>query len=152
MAEQKKQPSEDKKTAKGKTVAKAALSRIRAKRTPTSDTQKLHLLCVVVNRNKADFYADLLQTFEINLQLFALADGTASPDLLHLLQLTESKKAVLFSFVRDDRLKTVLAFLAEKFETVRDGKGIAYTVPLDSMIGVAAYQFLSNNRMVKEKK
>ena len=33
----------------------------------------------------------------------------------------------------------------EKFRTVKGGKGIAYTVPMTSVIGVAIYQFLSNN-------
>jgi hypothetical protein len=44
--------------------------------------------------------------------------------------------------------------LKEKFETVRGGKGIAYTIPLSSVAGVAIYQFLSNNRRTvgKEKK
>jgi hypothetical protein len=32
----------------------------------------------------------------------------------------------------------------EKFRTVKGGKGIAYTVPISSTIGVAIYQFLSN--------
>ena len=34
--------------------------------------------------------------------------------------------------------------LEEKFKTVKGGKGIAYTVPMTSTIGVAIYQFLSN--------
>ena len=37
-----------------------------------------------------------------------------------------------------------LSELDEKFRTVKGGKGIAYTVPMTSTIGVAIYQFLSN--------
>ena len=36
--------------------------------------------------------------------------------------------------------------LEEKFETIRNGKGIAFAVPMSSVIGVNLYQFLSNNR------
>ena len=41
--------------------------------------------------------------------------------------------------------KAALAKLEEKFNTIKNGKGIAYTVPMTSTIGVAIYQFLSNN-------
>ena len=37
-----------------------------------------------------------------------------------------------------------LEALSEKFQTIRGGKGIAYTVPMTGTIGVAIYQFLSN--------
>ena len=36
--------------------------------------------------------------------------------------------------------------LEQKFETIKNGKGIAFTVPLSSVIGVNNYQFLSNYR------
>ena len=37
--------------------------------------------------------------------------------------------------------------LEDKFNTIKNGKGIAYTVPMTGTVGVAIYQFLSNNRM-----
>ena len=37
-----------------------------------------------------------------------------------------------------------MSMLDEKFKTVKNGKGIAYTVPMSSTIGVLIYQFLSN--------
>jgi hypothetical protein len=36
--------------------------------------------------------------------------------------------------------------LEDKFATIKNGKGIAYAVPLSSVIGVNMYQFMSNNR------
>ena len=48
------------------------------------------------------------------------------------------------------KIKEILETLGEKFNTVRNGKGIAYTISLDSIIGVSAYQLLSNDRTVKE--
>ena len=40
--------------------------------------------------------------------------------------------------------------LEDKFATIKNGKGIAFAVPLSSVIGVNIYQFLSNNRLGKE--
>jgi len=60
---------------------------------------------------------------------------------------------VIFSIVREDMAPAALRGLEEKFATLKGGKGIAYTVPLSSAMGVAIYQFLSNNQMSgKDKK
>ena len=44
------------------------------------------------------------------------------------------------------KIKTLGTTLEEKFHKIKNGKGIAYTVPLTSTIGVAIYQFLSNTQ------
>ena len=113
---------------------------------PMTAPQKMKLLFTVVNRQKAEFYADLLQTFEINMQMILSAKGTATTETLSYLGLTDSDKAVILSVVREDRAKEALAALEKRFKTVKNGKGIAYTVPLTSTIGVAIYRFLSNQK------
>ena len=106
--------------------------------------KKLMLLFTIVNRNKAEFYVDVLQKFEINMQLVIAANGTADTSIQSLLGLTNLEKSVIISVVKRDKSKAALAELDEKFKTVKGGKGIAYTVPMTSTIGVAIYQFLSN--------
>lgn len=120
-------------------------------RSDVSAVKKLELLITVVNRNKAEYYMDLIQNHEVNMQLALPAKGTANAEMLNLLGLAGSEKAVILSAVREDNVKNVLAELKEKFATVRNGSGIAYTVPMSSVIGVAVYGFLSNNKQtVKE--
>ena len=58
--------------------------------------------------------------------------------------LSDSDKAVLVAVVREDRATEALSLLDEKFRTIKGGKGIAYTVPMDSVIGVAIYRFLAD--------
>ena len=107
--------------------------------------KKLMLLFTIVNRSKAEFYTDILQNFEINMQMVIAANGTASTNVQSLLGLTDLSKSIIISVIRRDKCKAALAALEEKFKTVRGGKGIAYTVPMTSTIGVAIYQFLCNN-------
>ena len=109
-----------------------------------SAPQKMKLLFTVVNRQKAEFYTDLLQTFEVNMQMVLSAEGTADTATLQYLGLSDSDKAVILSVIREDRVKEALSALEDRFRTVKNGKGIAYTVPMTSTIGVAIYQFLSN--------
>lgn len=106
--------------------------------------RKLKLLVTVVNREKAEFYTDLLQSFEVNFQTAMAARGTASQETLRLLGLGESDKTVIFSIIREDMCEKALSTLEQKFKTIKNGKGIAYTIPMTGTIGVAIYRFLSN--------
>ena len=98
----------------------------------------------MVNRNKQEFFLDLLSGFAVNFQTSVPAQGTAGSETLRLLGLTDSDKSVLFSIVREDKAEEILAVLSEKFQKVRGGKGIAFTIPLSGVIGVAIYRFLGN--------
>ncbi len=108
--------------------------------------KKVKLLVTVVDRRKAEFSMDFLTQFEINLQTSVLAQGTAHSQMLSMLGLEDAEKSVIFSAVREDKASEALAGLEEKFHTIKNGKGIAFTIPLSSVIGVAIYRFLSNHR------
>ena len=119
-----------------------------ADRIDTSAVRKLKLLVTVVDRPKGEFYLDYISQFGVNQQLLLSGLGTASSELVDLLGLN-IHKAVILSVVREDRMDAVMLGLEEKFRTIRNGKGIAFAVPLSSVIGVNLYQFLSNNRLKK---
>lgn len=113
--------------------------------------KKLKLLVTVVNRSKALIYQDLLEQFDVTMQLVIYGRGTANSDMLHYLGLAEQEKAIILSCVREDRVNDIMEALNEKFEKVKNGKGIAYTISMQSIIGVAIYQFLSNNQTGKKE-
>lgn len=123
-------------------------NRRRRRAQPARETapQKLKLLITIVNRGKGDFYADIIQSFEVNMQMILAARGTASNEMLSYLGLGSRDKTVILSMIRDDMAETALRVLDEKFRSVRNGNGVAFTVPLTSTIGLAIYQFLINNR------
>ena len=114
-----------------------------------SAIKKLKLLFTVVDRNKMEFYLDVLSQFEVNLQMVVAGKGTATSELVDMLGLN-IHKAVLCSVVREDQVDPIMKCLEEKFATIRNGKGIAFAVPLSSVIGVNMYQFLSNNKQGRE--
>ena len=114
-----------------------------------SAIKKLKLLVTVVERTKGEFYLDVISQFDVNCQLVMGGLGTAHSELLELLGL-EPHKAVILSVVREDMVDTIMNCLEDKFATIRGGKGIAFAVPLSSVIGVNLYRFLSDNRMGRE--
>ncbi len=115
-----------------------------------SNLRKLKMLITVVDRTKALFYQDILEQFEVNVQMVLYGKGTANSQMLAKLGLIESDKAIIISCIREDLVKDAMEMLNEKFSTVKNGKGVAYTIPLYSLIGVSSYQLLSNDRTVKE--
>lgn len=114
-----------------------------------SAIKKLKLLITVVDRPKGEFYLDVISQFDVNCQLVMGGLGTARSELVELLGL-EPHKAVIFSVAREDMTDAILNTLEEKFATIRNGKGIAFAVPLSSVIGVNLYRFLSDNRMGRD--
>ena len=110
-----------------------------------SSIKKLKLLVTVVERPKGEFYLDVISQFDVNCQMALSGLGTAQSEILELLGL-ESHKAVILSVVREDQTEAVMNCLEDKFATIKNGKGVAFAIPLSSVIGVNLYQFLSNNR------
>lgn len=108
--------------------------------------KKLKLLFTVVDRKKAEFFSDLIGQFKVNFQIVLAGDGTAKTETLRLLGLDDTARAVIVSVIRDDLAQSIFETLEEKFDTVRGGKGIAWSVPLSGAVGVAIYQFLSDYR------
>lgn len=109
-----------------------------------TDIKKLKMLVTVVNRSKETYFIDLLEQFEVNMQMVIYGKGTANSEMLNMLGLAETEKSVIISCVREDKVPKIKATLEEKFKKIRNGKGIAYTVPVQSVVGAAVYQFLSN--------
>ena len=116
-----------------------------------SDIKKLKLLFTVVDRNKGEFYLDVISQFEVNCQLAVGGRGTANSELIDLLGLN-IHKAVLFSVVREDKVDEIMKTLEQKFATIKNGKGIAFAVPMSSVIGVNLYQIFANNRLGRENR
>ena len=115
-----------------------------------SAIKKLKLIITVVDRAKADFYLDILSQFDVNFQMVTRGKGTAQSDIVEMLGLNINK-AVILSVAREDMVGPIINCLEQKFETIRNGKGIAIAVPLASVIGVNMYQFLSNNKQGREE-
>lgn len=114
-------------------------------------SDRLLMLFTIIDRTKADYFIDTIQEHEVNLQLSAMAQGTVTKDLIEMLGLDNSDKTVLFSIIKEEKEEEILEMLDKKFKTVKKAKGIAFTVPLTSVIGVSSYGFLSNNEAVIKK-
>ncbi|MDE5715366.1 MAG: hypothetical protein K2I42_04460 [Anaeroplasmataceae bacterium] len=107
--------------------------------------KKLKILITIVDRSKVDFYMDVLEGYEVNMQATIFGKGTAPSEMMQYLGLSHMGKAVIFSIVQEEKIKEIFAAYEDKYFKTKNGKGIAFTIPISSVIGVLIYQFLSNN-------
>ena len=114
--------------------------------------QKLKILITIVGRGKGSFFCDLIESFGINMQMVIDGEDSTTSHFKNLWELSNKEHDIIFSFVPEDKVKKILKLLDSKFETVRNGNGIAFSIPISSVIGVAVYQFLIDNKRKKEIK
>ena len=107
---------------------------------------KLELLIAIVHSDKVRFYTSLIQSMEANLHLTLPASGTSEKAIMDYLGLNQSNRSAIISVVREDKEKDLLEALDESFTTLKGGGGIAFTMPLSSLIGTLVYGFLSNDK------
>lgn len=107
-----------------------------------TSTKKLSMLVTIVKKNKAEYYLDLIESFDVNMQMIVIGNGTTKSAIFSD---EVGTKAIILSAVADDYVDKILKTLRVKFEEVKDGKGVAWAVPLSSVMGVTFFNFLSNN-------
>ena len=108
--------------------------------------ERMKVLFTIVDRGHGIALSRLYEQNDVGLHMQIIAEGTATSEILDMLGLNNNK-AVVISVIREDLTDTIMKVLEEKFSTIRNGKGIAFAVPLSSVIGVNIYRFLSNNQM-----
>ena len=112
---------------------------------------KLEVLVAVVHDGKADFYASIIQSHRANIRLTTPAQGTTH-FVLNYLGLVERPKTMIVSVVREDQSKKLMSTLEELFARGKDYKGVAFTIPMSSIIGTVSYGFLADDkRTIKEE-
>lgn len=112
---------------------------------------KLEVFMAIVHNDKAAYYTSLIQSHQANVHLTIPAQGTTHL-ILNYLGLTEQPKSLILSVVRADQSAQLIDLLSQNFQKGKKYKGIAFTIPMTSVIGTLVYGFLSNDkRTVKEK-
>ena len=112
---------------------------------------RLEVLFAIVHNSKKAYFSSLIQSHQANVQLTVPAQGTTHM-ILSYLGLTEKPKSMIVSVVRGDEADSLIQLLDETFKKGKEYKGVAFTVPLSSVIGTQVYGFLSNDkRTVKEE-
>ena len=111
---------------------------------------KLELLLAIVQNDKVAYFSSLIQSHQANLQLTVPAKGTTHL-ILNYLGLTDRPKSLVVSVIRASESKKLIELLDETFKKGKGYKGIAFTIPMTSVVGTLVYGFLSNDKRTVKK-
>ena len=103
---------------------------------------KLYVMVTIVDRKVGKKYLELYKKNEQYVSFASLASGTASSDILDYLGLDAAEKLVVFSVQEEKSWLYIKKQLQQKLKIDAPGGGIAFIVPLSSIGGKKALQFL----------
>lgn len=105
----------------------------------------LYMMTTIVDRKIASEYAKLYQENNLNVMFLSLGYGTVTNDMMDMLGLESKEKTVVIAIVEEDKWITVKRQLEKILKIDAPGGGVAFIVPLSSIGGRKALQFLIEN-------
>lgn len=112
----------------------------------TNKVEKLKLLCVIVNRNQGQFFVDSFLDQNVGAAFDVYGKGTAPREIYDIIGMSDNKKELVLALIKESDLEKVLKIIKTRFSVSKAAKGVAFTIPVNSMAGVVMYKFLTNNR------
>lgn len=108
------------------------------------DLKRLSLYVVIVPKGQGQAMINLMQDYNSSLQFLHVGYGTANKEVLEILGIQDNQKDVVVGVVTPGEIKDIKKEIDAFFEINKKKRGIAFTIPLSSMVGVKVYHFLSN--------
>ena len=102
----------------------------------------IYLMTTIIDRSIIKKYYELFQENNLNVLFGFLGSGTASSEVLDYLGLDGAEKAVVFSVVEEHTWIATKKGLEKKLKIDAPGGGISFIMPLSSVGGKKALQFL----------
>ena len=103
---------------------------------------KLYLTTTIVDRKNGMKYAKLYKESGLAVTFMTLGAGTAGSDVLDYLGLEATEKTVIFTVQEEEGWLALKKELRRKLRIDAPGGGIAFIIPLSSIGGKKALQFL----------
>ena len=106
----------------------------------------LYWLITITDRHSTDAFLALYEEHGITVSLRTVGAGTAVRETLSTLGLEQTEKAVLFSMITAETWPGLQKDLRRKMRIDVPGTGIAFIIPVSSIGGKRALQFLTEHQ------
>ena len=114
----------------------------------THKIEPLSLVGIVVNDGQSSAIGRILVDARASVFFTCHGHGTSTNDFYDVFGLGNPNKQVLMSLIRDETWARIRQKLVDRFAYSEWSKGIAFLIPIDSLMGVSAYKFLTDSRIV----
>jgi len=113
--------------------------------------RELEFLIVIVSRYQGDYYINAFSELGVSATFVTYGQGTVRSDIQHIIGIADTRKDVVMCLVTKAKLKNCLAICEERFKVSKEAKGVAFAIPVDSIISVLSYKFLTDTKQNRRK-
>lgn len=106
--------------------------------------KKLLMHVTIVPSEQGPAVNKLLKNLGVACQFTQRGRGTASKSVREILGVEDNHKELIFSLIPEDLVGKINIELEAFFAVNQRNKGIAFTIPLDSIMSVRVYNFLAD--------
>ena len=107
---------------------------------------ELYFMVTITNRNITKRFATFYQEMGVDISTITVGRGTAASEILDYFGLEGTEKCVLFHVVTKEKWKLLKQGLQRKMQIDVPGIGIAFVIPLSSIGGKKALNYLTSGQ------
>ncbi len=105
---------------------------------------ELYMMVTITNRNLTKKFTSFYQEMGVDISVITVGRGTAASEILDYFGLDGAEKSVMLQVVTGEKWKELKYGLQRKMQIDIPGIGIAFIVPISSMGGKKALNYLTN--------
>lgn len=110
-----------------------------------STTKKLLMFITIVNRGQGNYVLKLFESEGANAQFVQYGEGTAQKEIRDILGIEDNTKEIIVSLISEDKIESAKKELEAFFKISKRNRGIGFSIPMTSLIGMKLYQFLTDS-------
>ena len=107
------------------------------------DIKRLVFYVVIVNYGQGQNIVKLLKANHSSAQFVQVGEGSAPKKVRNILAITDNRKEIVYSFLREDYVSEFKRDLDAYFASSKRNAGVGFTIQLNAIIGVKLYKFFT---------
>lgn len=107
---------------------------------------ELYMMVTITDRNLTRKFSSFYQEMKVDVSVITVGRGTASSEILDYFGLDGAEKSVMIQVVTWEKWKELKYGLRRKLQIDVPGTGIAFVIPISSMGGKKALNYLTNGQ------
>lgn len=115
------------------------------------EVEKLFVSFVIVTRYQGSYFVDKFIDLGVSSSFIVFGKGTAPSEMIYALGLPESKKDVVITVFKESMKDKINEIIEERFNFSSSSKGVSFIIPLDSVMGLLSYRFMSDTKINRRK-
>ena len=113
--------------------------------TEMAEVKKLSMFITIVSKGQGNYVLKLFESEGANAQFIQHGEGTARKEIRDILGIEDNSKEIIISLVKDEKIPEIKNELEAFFKISKRNRGIGFSIPMTSLIGMKVYQFLTDS-------